>query len=849
MTKLFTVDSDQKQPNNPSETIMNISQESDTGAFLSALENVCPSANPVRDPHYANEARYREIFENTKDGVAVYKAVDEGEDFIFLDFNRAGEKIENVRREDVLGKRITEVFPGAREFGMLDVLKRVNRTGNRESFPMAFYHDNRISGWRENAIYKLPSGEVVAIYSDQTDQRKAEEALRESEKRFRQLAENINEVFWTVSPDWKQFIYVSPAYEKVWGRSTESLYKDPKSWIDVVFPGDREMVLDYLKKKIEGDLSEIKFPEFRIIRPDYSLKWIQTYGFNVLNEQGEVYRIVGISKDITGRKESEKAFNAILESTIGATGQDFFDKILGELSRWLDCEIAIVGEIVNDNSVKATAMIMDGKRVENFSYNLKDGPSGKVIQNGFTVYPEGVCDLFPDDQGLSHARATGYMGTPLKDRFGKVIGIMVAVSRRRLNLPERADQVMNILAARVSAEIEKERMEEEKKKIEGQLHQAQKMEAIGTLAGGIAHDFNNILQSIMLNTELAMLEQEAQEEVHERMEDILKAARRATDLVKQILLFSRQSEIELKPIQINLMVKEVIKMMRSSLPTTIEIRQEISPGWDMVMADPTRLQQIIMNLSTNAAHAMSENGGILTFGLQAEDVTPEKAALCQGIKPGSYVRLNVSDTGHGIDPSIIDRIFDPFFTTKQRGEGTGLGLSVALGVVKELGGSITVESEVNKGTTFSVFIPRVQRRVSPSTEDIKPLKKGREVILLVDDEKSLVDAHTEAFKKLGYQVVSRYSSIDALEAFKAQPDKFDLVVTDQTMPKMTGLQLARELIKIRSDIPVILCTGFSNFIAEEEARLIGIKKFIMKPVVLSEMAEAVRAVLDNSPRP
>jgi PAS domain S-box-containing protein len=690
---------------------------------------------------------------------------------------------------------------------------------------------------------------IDSHYTNEARCREIFENTKDGVAVYKAITENINEVFWTVSPDWRQFIYISPAYEKIWGKSTESLYKDPKSWIDVVFPEDREAVLDYLNKKIGGDLSEIKFPEFRIIRPDYSMKWIQTYGFTVLNERGEVYRIVGISKDITGRKEAEKAFNAILESTVGATGQDFFDKVLRELSLWLDCEIAIIGEIVNDNSVKATAMLMDGKRIDNFAYNLKGGPSDKVLQNGFTVYPEGVCDMFPDDQGLLHARATGYMGTPLKDRFGNVIGIMVAVSRRRLNLPERAGQVMNILAARVSAEIEREKMEEEKKKIEIQLHQAQKMEAIGTLAGGIAHDFNNILQSIMLNTELAMLEQDAQGEVLERMNDILKAARRATDLVKQILLFSRQSEIELKPIQINLMVKEAIKMMRSSLPTTIEIRQEISPGWDMVMADPTRLQQIIMNLSTNAAHAMSENGGILIFALQSEDITPEKTALCPGIKPGPYVRLNVSDTGHGIDPSIMNRIFDPFFTTKQRGEGTGLGLSVALGVVKELGGCITVESEVNKGTTFSVFLPRVERKVSQGSEDIKPLKKGREVILLVDDEKALVDAHTEAFKKLGYQVVSRYSSIDALEAFKAQPRKFDLVVTDQTMPKMTGLQLARELKAIRSDIPIILCTGFSNLIDEEEARLIGIKKFIMKPVVLSEMAEAVRNVLDEIPRP
>ena len=794
----------------------------------------------------ANEARYRAIFENTKDGVAVYKAVDNGENFVFLDFNKAAEKIEQVKREDVIGKRITDVFPGIREFGILEALRRVFKTGEREFFPVAFYRDSRISGWRENSIYKLPSGEIVAIYSDETQKRNAEEALRESEKRFRQLAENIKDAFWIVTPDFKQVIYISPAYEKIWGRSVESLYNNPRSWIDAIAPDDRPIFEDYLNKKMKGDLSEIRFPEFKVVRPDSSLRWVLTYGSAVLNENGEIYRIVGIAKDITARQQTEKAFNAILESTVGITGQDFFDKIVKEMSEWLDCEIALIGEIKNENMIRAIAMVVDGKPTEGFFYGIEGSPCSIAIQKGFIVYPEGVAEMFPNAKELSKIKAAGYMGAPLKDRTGNVIGMLVAISRTRLNMPERADQVMTILAARASAEIERIQMEEEKNKIETQLHQAQKMEAIGTLAGGIAHDFNNILQSIMLNTELALLEQNPQGPGYLRMEDVLKASRRATDLVKQILLFSRQSDIELKPLQINLIVKEAVKMLRSSLPTTIDIRQEISSGWDLVLADPIRLQQIIMNLTTNAAHAMREKGGILTFVLRPENITEDKAGHYNGIKPGPYIKLLVSDTGHGIDPSITEKIFDPFFTTKERGEGTGLGLAVVLGIVKDLGGAITVESELNKGTTFSVFLPRIERKIMEKREEVKPLQKGREIILLVDDEKSLVDAHSEAFKKLGYQVVSRYSSIDALEAFRAQPGKFDIVITDQTMPKMTGLQLAREMMGIRPDIPIILCTGFSDLSAEEEAKAIGIKKFIMKPVVLREMADSVRQVLDNS---
>jgi len=661
-----------------------------------------------------SEDRYRGIFESTKDGVAVYRAIDDGEDFIFLDFNIAAEKIEHVKREDLIGKRITDIFPGVKDFGILDVLKRVYRTGKREYFPTRFYRDNRISGWRENSVYKLPSGEIVAVYSDET-----------------------------------------------------------------------------------------------------------------------------------ARKQSEKAFNAILESTVGITGQDFFDKIVRELSGWLECEIALVGEILNENTVKAVAMVVDGEPASYFSYSLAGSPCQTVIRDGFTVFPERVCEIYPENRILAKIKAEGYVGTPLKDRVGAPIGLLVALSRSRLNLPERVEEVMNVLAAKASAEIEQKRIEEEKKKIEVQLYQAQKMEAIGTLAGGIAHDFNNILQSIMLNTELALLELDSKNSIHYRMEDILRSSKRATDLIKQILLFSRQSEIETKPLQINLIAKEAIKMLRSSLPTTIEIRQEINQGWDLVMADPTRLHQIIMNLTTNAAHAMREKGGTLTFIVKPEDIAEEKAGQYPGLKPGPFMKLTVSDTGHGIDPSIIDRIFDPFFTTKERGEGTGLGLAVALGVVKDLGGAITVESELNKGSTFSVFLPRIERKIQPMTEEVKPFKKGREVILFVDDEKGLVDAHTEAFTRLGYQVVSRYSSIDALEAFRAQPGKFDLVITDQTMPRMTGIHLARELLSIRPDIPVILCTGFSDLVAEEEARLIGIKRFIMKPIILRELSEVVRDVLDN----
>jgi CheY-like chemotaxis protein len=371
------------------------------------------------------------------------------------------------------------------------------------------------------------------------------------------------------------------------------------------------------------------------------------------------------------------------------------------------------------------------------------------------------------------------------------------------------------------------------------------MEAIGTLAGGIAHDFNNILQSIMLNTELAQFENSGNNIVQHRMDEVLKASKRATDLVKQILTFSRQSEIELRPLKIGLVIKEALKMLRSSLPSTIEMTTDISTEDDLALADPTQIHQVVMNLCTNAAHAMREKGGTLNVTLKPVAILPESAALYSELSPGPYISLTVSDTGHGIDKNIIDRIFDPFFTTKERGEGTGLGLAVVYGIIKELKGAIRVESEKDRGARFTILLPRIQRPAKTETDEAHPIPHGTETMLLVDDEEGLLVAQKKIFERLGYKVETHSSSTAALELFKRDPKRFDIVITDQTMPKMTGAQLAKEFMKIRPDIPIILCTGFSDVISEEEAKAIGIREFIMKPIVISDIACKVREILSK----
>ena len=396
--------------------------------------------------------------------------------------------------------------------------------------------------------------------------------------------------------------------------------------------------------------------------------------------------------------------------------------------------------------------------------------------------------------------------------------------------------------------------EEEKNKLETQLRQAQKMEAIGTLAGGIAHDFNNILSAVIGYTELAMDDAPQGTSLRNNLQEVLKAGSRASDLVKQILAFSRQDEQELLPVRVKLIAKEALKLLRASLPSTIEIRQNLQSD-GLVLADPTHIHQILMNLCTNAGHAMREKGGILEVSLTNgewgmgnscfESDQEQHAVAHLGLRPGPYVKLTVSDSGHGMAPEELERIFDPFFTTKGIGEGTGLGLAVVHGIVKNHGGKIRVYSEPGKGAAFHVYFPVIKGKATPEREIEGPLPTGNEHVLFIDDENTVADLGRQMLVPLGYEVTIRTSSVEALELFKARSDDFDIVVTDMTMPNMTGEALSREIMRIRPDIPVILCTGFSERITEESARAMGIRAFIMKPFVRNQLCLAIRGVLDE----
>ncbi|MBF0549869.1 MAG: response regulator [Deltaproteobacteria bacterium] len=383
----------------------------------------------------------------------------------------------------------------------------------------------------------------------------------------------------------------------------------------------------------------------------------------------------------------------------------------------------------------------------------------------------------------------------------------------------------------------------DRKRIEEQLRQTQKMEAIGTLAGGIAHDFNNILGSVFGYAEMALLDAKAGQANQEFLEEILKAARRAKDLVAQILILSRQSKQEKTIFEIHLVIKEALKLLRASLPSNILIKQNISAQKSTILGDPSQIHQVLLNLCVNAAHAMEENGGTLSIGLSDFILDAESSIRYVDLRPGSYLKLSVSDTGQGIGQNILDRIFEPFFTTKKAGKGTGMGLAIVHGIVKSHGGDISVASEPGRGTVFNILLPLTEEHVEQVARTDGVMPGGSERILFVDDEPGLVEAGQKLLGRLGYKVTGKTGSVEALETFLEHPENFDLVITDMTMPNMTGKGLGREMMRVRPEIPIILCTGFSEIMNEEKAAETGFKGFLMKPLDFTELAGLIRKVL------
>ncbi|MBU1711073.1 MAG: response regulator [Proteobacteria bacterium] len=469
---------------------------------------------------------------------------------------------------------------------------------------------------------------------------------------------------------------------------------------------------------------------------------------------------------------------------------------------------------------------------------------GKSAQTGQVVFADHIDHRH--DITFEGMKPHGHYCVPIISSRKKLLGVFTLYTVAGHPRAPIIEETLISIAGVAANILEHKMAQEERENLRGQLRQSQKLEAIGTLAGGIAHDFNNILAAIIGYSEMAQAELPEGSISRSDINQVLIAGKRAKELVEHILLFSRSGNQAPAPMRITPIVKEVLKLLRATIPSSIEIKQSLSSDIGATLIDPTQLHQIIMNLCTNATHAM-EQGGILAVQLSSATLNADDIkSLAPELTPGKYIQLTVTDTGKGMDEPTLKRIFEPYFTTKDPDKGTGLGLSVVHGIIASCGGAITVESLPGKGSTFRVYFPEIGEKTIGEGISLAPapFPSGRERILVVDDEQPITDLEKRILEQLGYTITNINSSMGALKLFKSDPDGFDLIITDQTMPHLTGADLAREILQIRPDIPIILCTGYSESLTEEKAEQLGIKKYLRKPVVARELAETVRKVLD-----
>jgi PAS domain S-box-containing protein len=654
-----------------------------------------------------------------------------------------------------------------------------------------------------------PEEEIAAFVLDITDRKRAEAALRESEERFKQAfytspdAVNINRL------EDGLYVDVNEGFTQLTGFTREDVIGKTSAEINIWCNlADRNELIRGLKEKGYYENLDARFR-----RKNGSVTTAQMSA-SIFSLQG-VPHILSITRDITDRKrmeeelkQSEERFRMVVESAPDAI---FVRSVSGHFVYLNDAAVRLFGAASSDQLI------------------------GMHIRE--RIPPEEYAAIADRIGRLNEGQAAPM----IEQTFLRMDGCPVTVEVSAVPLRYEGANGALVFARDIS---ERKRAERALRESERGLRQLQKMEAMGTLAGGIAHDFNNILAVMIGFTEMAMLETEELPDVHSNLEQVYKAGLRAQDLVRQILTFSRQSEQEKKPVCVSPLIKEAVKMLRATIPSSIQIRQTIHPRTSAIMADPTQIHQIVMNLVTNASHAVQEVGaGTIEITFIEETLDQKSAAIHPDLKPGKYIVLKVRDNGPGIPPGVIERIFDPFFTTKETGKGTGMGLAVVHGIVKSHGGAISVESQAGAGSTFAVYFPALAKETARLEDATEPIPCGAGRILFVDDEETLTSMGQLMLKRLGYEADIRTSSLDALDAFRANPLKYDLVITDYTMPGMTGMALSEELLKIRPDIPIILCTGYSEITTPEKAKAAGIRELIMKPVVLQQLAQAINKVL------
>ena len=663
----------------------------------------------------------------------------------------------------------------------------------------------------KKTFYTDDKGEkfIVGIIRDITGRKQVEGIIRKSEERYRTIFESTATANIIVAED-TTILLANSNFERMTGYSRSEL-EGKMSWTSLVVDEDLERAKMNHRMRREKPGSAANSYELRCVNRQGQIRDLYMSVAVIPDTQESVTSLIDISERKQAEEDlrrSEERYRTMFEHTGNAS--------------------VLFGE--------DTTLLLVNSNFEKLSGYSKKELEGKMSWTAFVDKEDlermrQYHEMRRNEQGsVPDSYEFGFI-----NRCGEKKDIFLNIAL----IPGTKVSVCSLIDI-----TERKKAAEEKKRLEDQLTQAQKMESIGTLAGGIAHDFNNILTAIIGYSELALDDVSDPEKAKTEIREVIKAGDRAKNLVSQILTFSRKTETTYSPLELPTLIKESLKMLRSVIPATIEIRRGIIKS-GLVMVDPTQIHQLMMNLCTNAAHAMDETGGVLSVSLHKDNIDAEIASDLE-VSPGPYLRLTVSDTGHGMTPEVMERIFEPYFTTKELGRGTGLGLSVVHGIVKSHGGAIICKSASGEGTTFDIYLPElVLETKAPESTKEESLPRGTERILYIDDEPALANLAEKMLSKLGYDVTTLTSSLEALNIFKSRADKFDLVITDMTMPGMTGDTLAQKLMEIRPDIPVILCTGYSEHVSGEGAKKIGIRKFVMKPLEMKVLAKAIRKVLDD----
>ena len=891
----------------------------------------------------------------------------------YLLMNSTGAAILGQSIEEIIGRTDVELFP----HGSHPLFTKFDVELMNENIPYTFEIDVEDAGAvsRTFLVTKEIFGQtgkrfdgLFCIARDITYRKAAELTIKEREKRYRAIMENAYDLIAEVDGS-ATFLYVSPNFEEVLGYAPQRLLGS--NIFSLVHPEDRPEVVKEFTHGMQSSGAGRSI--YRYQHKNGGYRWFESTGRIFQTSLGEIRGVV-VSRDITERKKSEEALEALLKGTVAPGSPNFFQNLVRQLARTLQVSMVFLAERVEETFpvVHGLAFWHDDHFEPKFEYDCLDGPCEKVFAGQPVYFSQGVQDLFPQNTTVQALNITGYCGTPLYNSNGDIVGNLAIMDRIPLSMNAQDRSLLQIFAARAGAELERKRAQEalqasqeryqalydqspltyftvdthlsilsvnqfgaellgyavqelvgrsilsvldsedhdifleeieksfaavnqvsqkELRKVkkdgtsiwvketcravigpnqqrmlllscenitdrkraeealetsERQLRHTQKMEAIGTLAGGIAHDFNNILGAILGYSELALTHAQKEPKLISYLTEVLTAGNRAKELVKQILAFSRRSDQEREAVDLNETVKEALRMVRATLPTTIEIQFSGDLDSAVIFADSTQIHQVIMNLCANAEQAMRECGGLLALAVTSLAITENSSQDFPDLKPGNYLQLTIKDSGQGMPSEVLERIFEPFFTTKNLGEGTGLGLAVVHGIIVGHSGHIGVSSVIGQGTTFTILLPRLDVVPPAQSTSATGWSHGTGRVLFIDDEEVLARWGEQVLTHLGYTVVMKTNPHEAVELFRSQPHTIDVVVTDQTMPTMSGEALAKALLDIRQDIPIVLCTGFSHTMTQEKAEQLGLKGFLMKPVNGALLAKTLQEVIRDS---